>query len=178
MTRGRVESRVQRRKKKSKKKVKFSGQQIFLAEQIIFNSNLGCFLSSNAFQQDFNFGRGFLWPSRVRRGAFQEKKKKEISTGKINFFSRIRRIIFWRPKFVWFFPGNYVCCFADFRKFFLLFRFLFFLQSHHIAYFLVHSLANSVYFSCKIIKKSVSNFQNHIIKKKKIVKSPKDFFQK
>ena len=103
----------------------------------------------------------------ARQAGRISRKKKEISTGKINFFSRIRRIIFWRPKFVWFFPGNYVCCFADFRKFFLLFRFLFFLQSHHIAYFLVHSLANSVYFSCKIIKKLVSNFQNHIIKKRK-----------
>ena len=110
---------------------------------------------------------GEFYGHRASGGAHFKKKKKEISTGKINFFSRIRRIIFWRPKFVWFFPGNYVCCFADFRKFFLLFRFLFFLQSHHIAYFLVHSLANSVYFSCKIIKKSVSNFQNHIIKKKK-----------
>jgi hypothetical protein len=93
---------------------------------------------------------GYFYGHRASGGA-HFKKKKEISTGKINFFSRIRRIIFWRPKFVWFFPGNYVCCFADFRKFFLLFRFLFFLQSHHIAYFLVHSLANSVYFSLSVL---------------------------
>ena len=62
----------------------------------------------------------------ARQAGRISRKKKEISTGKINFFSRIRRIIFWRPKFVWFFPGNYVCCcFADFRKF----RFLFFSSS-------------------------------------------------
>ena len=110
-------------------------------------------------------------------GGAHFKKKKEISTGKINFFSRIRRIIFWRPKFVWFFPGNYVCCFADFRKFFLLFRFLFFLQSHHIAYFLVHSLANSVYFSCKIIKKISFEFSKPHHQKKKLSNRQRIFFK-
>ena len=120
---------------------------------------------------------GDLYGHRASGGA-HFKKKKEISTGKINFFSRIRRIIFWRPKFVWFFPGNYVCCFADFRKFFLLFRFLFFLQSHHIAYFLVHSLANSVYFSCKMIKNQFRIFKTTSSKKKKKLSNRQRIFFK
>jgi len=65
----------------------------------------------------------------------------------MNIFLAIKKI-FLRPKLFWFFPGNYFCRFSYVFSCFVSF---FFLLSHHIAYFLVHSLANSVYFSLSVL---------------------------